>query len=133
MRERRRDLSELVPAKGTTVRKPRGETYAVTLELVRKGLSLEEIAEKRDLSLGTIESHFARFIAEGEDLDWRVRVSPEEEKLAADLLGKHGSETLKPIIEEAEGKLSYGQVRIVLAVMEREELGEGGEGSEGPQ
>jgi len=125
LRERRRDLSELVPAKGSgpAVRKPRGETYVVTLELVRKGLSLEEVAEKRNLSLGTIENHFARFIAEGEDLDWRVRVSPEEEKLAAGLLAKHGSDSLKPIIEEAEGKLSYGQVRIVLAVMEREELG----------
>lgn len=117
----RQPLEKLQPkAPKSDVKRPPSATFTTTLEMIREGLSLSEIAEKRSLSRGTIEGHFARFIAEGEDLDWRSQLNPEQEKLARDLLVKHGSESLKPIIEEADGQLTYGQVRILQAVMERE-------------
>ena len=116
----RRSTSELqAPPRESTVKRPPSATFLTTLELIRQGLTLPEIAEKRSLSLSTIESHFARFITEGEDLDWRTQINPEQEKLARQLLIKHGTESLKPTIEEANGDLTYGQLRILLAVMER--------------
>ena len=117
----RRSNSELKsePIKGA-VKRPPSATFQTTLELIRKGLTIPQIAEKRSLGLSTIEGHFARFITEGEDLDWRTHINPEEEKLARELLIKHGTESLKPTIEEADGKLTYGQVRILVAVMEHE-------------
>lgn len=120
--ESRRPVSDLRSREpASAVKRPPSATFLTTLEMIREGLSLSDIAEKRSLSLSTIEGHFARFLSEGEDLDWRSQVSPEQEKLARELLGKHGNESLKPVIEEADGRLTYGQVRILLAVMERDE------------
>ena len=116
----RRSLSELHPKPHETeIKRPLSATFVTTLDLIRSGLSLPEIATKRSLSSGTIEGHFARLLEEGEDLDWRTQINPEQEKQARELLLKHGSESLKPIVEEADGQLTYGQLRILLAVMNR--------------
>lgn len=117
----RRPVTQLKPkAAKSGLKRPPSATFTTTLEMIREGLTLPEIAEKRSLSLGTIEGHFARFISEGEDLDWRSQITPEQEKLARHLLTKHGTDSLKPTIEEADGQLTYGQVRILQAVIERE-------------
>ncbi len=98
------------------VKKPLGPTYQKSLEMIRAGTSLEAIAARRGLSLSTIEGHFVRLLEEGEPLDWRSRVSEADEELARRLFAKHGTSGLKPSFEEAAGRLSYGQLRIVLAV-----------------
>ncbi|GHC60962.1 DNA helicase RecQ [Roseibacillus persicicus] len=118
---KRKSIAEVKPkASAEKVKRPPSATFMTTLEMIRSGLTLPEIAEKRSLSLSTIEGHFARFIEEGEELDWRAQVNPEQEKFARELLMKHGTESLKPVVEESEGRLTYGQVRILLAVMARE-------------
>ena len=114
--EERKALSEVLPAKKVPVRKPTGGTFAVTLEMLREGQELTAIAEKRELSIGTIEGHVARLIENGEEIDWRAFVSPEQEKLADQLLEKHGSDALKPLVEGSGGQLGYGQLKIFLAV-----------------
>lgn len=121
----RQEIAHLKPksgksAKGNVIR-PRGETFGVSLALLQQGLSVAEVAAKRELNLSTIEGHFARLLLDGEPLDWRDQVTEEQNSLARQLLEKHGTESLKPIIEEAGESLTYGQVRIVLAVMELEE------------
>ena len=40
------------------------DTKAVTLELFNQGLSIPEIAQKRDFTVGTIESHLAYYISD---------------------------------------------------------------------
>lgn len=93
-----------------------GETYKVTLEMLQGGMSAAEIAEKRELGLTTVEGHVARLFEEGEELDIRDYVSDAEEALCLKLIAEHGAEALKPIFMAAEERLSYGVIKIVLAV-----------------
>ena len=42
-----------------------GETYTITFKLWKEGLNIKQIADKRSMALGTIESHFSKFIKQG--------------------------------------------------------------------
>ncbi|MGB6221361.1 DNA helicase RecQ [Haloferula sp.] len=92
-------------------------TYLETDALLAAGLTLEQIAAKRDLSLSTIETHVGKLIEDGRELDVRKYLSEEKEELIRKLFAENGTEPLKPIIEAAGGEVSYGQARIVLALV----------------
>lgn len=61
-----KDRLKTVSTSITSGKKEKGGTYKDTLDLHRKGISLEEIASVRGLTTGTIKSHFAKWILEGE-------------------------------------------------------------------
>ncbi len=108
------------PPSSPPVKHQGGGTYSVTLELLREGKSLEEIARIRDLVIGTIEGHLARLIEQGEDLDWRSHIPSDTETLLRTLFEQHGTEPLAPIIEAADGAATYGQAKILRAAIELE-------------
>ena len=111
-------LPESVSAGPTTVVKSSlSETYYATLELLKENLSLAEIAEKRGVATTTIEGHVARLIEEGEEIDPRAFVSEAVEEAVRKLIDQHGSEALKPIYDAGGKKFSYGEIKIVLAMM----------------
>ena len=96
-----------------------GNTYNVTYALVREGLTLEQIAQKRQLSISTIEGHFARGIAEGEiEIDGLMPGA--ERDLIADWMRENPSEGLNAAQGHFEGRFSYGQLRMVQAWVKRE-------------
>jgi len=102
-----------------TITRPRSETFAITLRLLHDGLSVTEIAKSRNMAESTIESHIVKFMEEGESLDWRQWVPEETEQRLRNLFDQHGSTSLKPIIEAANGTISYTQAKIIRSVMER--------------
>ncbi len=110
-----------LPPPKPKIKQPLSDTVLETFALVQKGLSLDAIAEKRQLKLTTIESHVARLIEEGKELDWRRFVPEDVERVVRELLQKHGSLALKPIVEGSNGMADYGQARIIRAVMAWEE------------
>ena len=112
--------SSPVQGRGGKIKKPLSETYQTTLQMLRQGMSIEAIASKRSLGVGTIEGHIASWIEKGEDLPIRQWVSDEVEKEARALFAKHGLEALKPIVVDSQERVSYGQARIVRAIIESE-------------
>jgi len=59
-------------------KKTKGETVEKTYELFREGLSLEGIAETRNLSISTITGHLEQLIRDGRDIDIDRIVDPEK-------------------------------------------------------
>lgn len=111
-----------LPASATTpsaptISKPLSDTYYQTFDLVKSGLSPKEISEKRGIGLSTVETHIAKLIEEGETIDPRKFINETEEETIRGFIEKLGAEALKPIFEAAEGKISYGQIRIVIGMM----------------
>ncbi len=103
--------------------KPKGETYQRTYALVTEGLKIKEIAEKRDLAVGTIESHLAKGITEG-----LLKVKDVmDEKTIKDISATFTAtkeDSLTEVFKKMEGAYSYGQLRMVQAHL-RLEKGEG--------
>jgi ATP-dependent DNA helicase RecQ len=97
----------------------KGSTTLLTHELYNKGLDIKAISEKRALSTITIESHLAKLIEGGEDLDPSRLVSEEEIGLVKKAKTYVEDPGLKPIFEYLDEKLDYGKIKIALAVLNR--------------
>lgn len=91
------------------------ETVEATLVLWRGDLPIEEIAKRRGLSAGTIESHLAQAVEAGESLDPRKFFSADEEAEMRSALDGYHEVALKPVFEHLGGRYSYGLLRLFRA------------------
>ncbi|MEZ7495761.1 DNA helicase RecQ [Leeuwenhoekiella aequorea] len=94
-------------------------THQVTYSLIKDGLSIEEIAKKRDLKDTTIYSHIAKLALDGEQIDLFQYISQKEvsqiEKAKVTL---DNPETLKAYFEHFEEKMDYHKIRLGLTILE---------------
>ena len=98
-------------------------TKQQSLTLFRSGLSVEEIAATRKLSPGTVETHLAFYVQQGQipvdKLVHRDKIPVIRE--AIDLMG---AQKLAPLKEFLGDEFSYGDIRYVLAERENTKVEE---------
>lgn len=94
--------------------KIKGETYLKTYALVKNGKSLEEVAQERGLSLGTIEGHAARGIGEG-ILAIDALMPATDRDAIADWIRENPGKNSGEIRAHFGDTYSYGKVRMVQA------------------
>src|SRR5690606_17630703 len=86
-----------------------------TFRLYKQGLDLNEIAEQRGISLGTVERHLVRFISSGE-VDIDALVSPEKQGIINKVLHSveegTGLGIIKSMLPES---VSFRDITYVLA------------------
>lgn len=97
-----------------------GNTYNVTYDLLREGLSLAEVATKRGLSLSTIEGHVARGITEGL-IELDAHVPAEVRDRIAEAMREQPQKNLNELRSTLGETVSYGQLRMVQAWLKRGE------------
>ena len=96
---------------------PKGTTQKISLDLFKSGLSVEEIAQKRDFVVNTIESHLSQFILTGELPI--TDVIPKEKYLAIKgIMEKTEFESLSDLKSKIGDQFSYGEMRMVLKDIE---------------
>ncbi len=107
--------------KNKTVRaKKEGSTYKETLEMYQSGLSVEEIAGKRNLGISTIISHLAKLYSDGHPIDLSIYVTKEEiSKIAEAKIKLESPNALKPYFDYFEEQIAYDKIRIGLAMIEK--------------
>ncbi len=96
-----------------TVEKPKAKisTYAQTLALLQSGISLEEIAKTRGVTLGTIIGHIEK-LHDQKQLPNIHHLRPAYVEELVDAFESMGTDTLKPIFEFFDGKYSYDQLKL---------------------
>ncbi|MFZ0598508.1 MAG: DNA helicase RecQ [Flavobacterium sp.] len=100
--------------------KKEGNTYKTTLELFQSGVSVEEIAEKRNLGHTTIISHLAKLYVDGNDIEISQFVGEKEiSELQKAQIELEFPTALKPYYDYFEEKMSYDKIRFGLAFLER--------------
>jgi uncharacterized protein YpbB len=97
-----------------------GNTYNVTYDLLREGLSLADVATKRGLSLSTIEGHVARGITEGL-IELDEHVPSEVRDRIAEAMREQPDKNLNELRAILGEAVSYGQLKMVQAWLKREE------------
>jgi len=98
-------------------------TFLLTLEMFEEGLTIEEIAQRRNLNPVTIVSHLVKFYEEGRDIDlWKfINLAQVKEIVqVAQQLGLARGSALKPLFEALTEKYPYHLLRIALAIWARE-------------
>ena len=99
--------------------KPKGETYRTTYTMVAEGLNVDEIAEKRQLSKGTIESHLAKGIEAGE-LQIDTLIDDKSLKEITTALAEVKGEGITPVYAKLDATHSYGKIRMVVAHLKQQ-------------
>jgi ATP-dependent DNA helicase RecQ len=103
----------------------RGEndTFSSSYNLYKEGLSVEEIAKKRELQPTTIISHLCKKYLEGKPVDLHQFVSVEEinqVKRAKEILENPAE--LKKYFVFLEESIDYGKIRIALTILEKGQM-----------
>jgi hypothetical protein len=114
----RASLPEPPPGRKKKKKKAEGDksTYDITLDLLKAGLTPEQIAIERSLVLGTIESHLARAIAQGV-LDCSVLLTQEQMKEISEAMeGMPSGFSSKDLFHRLHGKYTYERLRVAMSV-----------------
>jgi len=114
-------ISEIISfMDGKIPKKKKGDTYKVTYDLYKEGLSIDEIAENRNLSPTTIFSHLAKLYADGKEIDIYDFVTKEEVEIvrkAKEALDSPA--TLKPYYDFLKEEMEYFKIRLALSILEK--------------
>jgi len=103
----------------TESRRGSNDTKVETFALYRSGKSVAEIAAGRGLAATTIEGHLSYFVQTGE-LDVLEFVNEEKIPAIKDAVESYGADRLAPLKEVLGDNYSYGEIRAVVAWMNRD-------------
>ncbi|MGB3291641.1 MAG: DNA helicase RecQ [Phormidesmis sp.] len=93
-------------------------TQLTTYQLYQSGLSLPDIALKRDVRLSTVNSHIAKLIEAGYDIDLSRLVSVERQAVINEAIAKVGPHSLRNIREVTGETYDYQEITLVRAAWE---------------
>lgn len=97
-----------------TVKPTSGGTQQATFEMFRDGLSMPEIAAQRGLSLNTIETHLASFIATGELDIAKFLPQRKLDTILSTIKSTGQTYALKPVKDLLSDDYSYGEIRMAM-------------------
>lgn len=92
------------------------DTKRMTLQMYREGKSITEIAEERNLSVSTIESHLSFYIAKHE-LEITDLVEIDKQTAIQKAAQRFGIGSLKILKDNLPAEINYGDIRMVVAAM----------------
>ncbi|MDF2177976.1 helix-turn-helix domain-containing protein [Aliiglaciecola sp. CAU 1673] len=105
---------DVLPESKQLAKAPKEDTKAITLRLHKEGLSIEQVAQQRGLATSTVEQHLAHFVEQGEVAIDEL-VSHEKQQAIRQALSQSEKTGLKPVKEALGDKVSWGDIRLVLA------------------
>ena len=93
-------------------------TQLTTYQLYQSGLSLPDIALKRDIRLSTVNSHIAKLIETGYEIDIGRLVPIERQSVISEAIAKVGPHSLRNIREVTGETYSYQEITLMRAAWE---------------
>jgi ATP-dependent DNA helicase RecQ len=94
-------------------------TRHLTLELYKQGRSIKTIAEERNLKPDTIMGHLADLIEVGETVDVEQLIQPGHYEVIVEVLRQADGRVLGTVKDFLGDEYSYGEIRLVRAIMRR--------------
>jgi len=115
-------MDEIVSFMGEKVKKQKKkDTLKITYELYKEGLTIKEIAAKRNLKSPTIFSHLAKLYTDGENIDIYNFVDKKEvEQVSKAKVALKNPPALKPYFEYFNSKMEYFKIRLALTILDKE-------------
>ncbi|MDB6026966.1 MAG: recQ [Verrucomicrobiales bacterium] len=95
------------------------DTSRESLRMFQAGESVEQIAQKRTLTVGTVYWHIATSIESGQQVDISSLVTKEDQEIIAAAFGKFGFGNLTGMNESLGNKFDFGILRICRALLQK--------------
>ncbi|MBN2531830.1 MAG: DNA helicase RecQ [Spirochaetales bacterium] len=109
------------PVQKQELKKKKGETVDISLELFYQGFSVDEIAQKRGLAVSTIAGHLEQSILMGYEVDITRLVDPGKLSMIREVMVRYDTWHLTPVVEYFDGEVSFEEARFVRAWIKKEE------------
>lgn len=101
-----------------------GSSQFITYDLVKKGMTLEEVAQHRNMSLGTVQNHLCVMYERGFEIDYTTWISEEEVDIICGALPLFEKPyVLRDIFENFQQKYSFEKIRWALAIENKKRFG----------
>ncbi len=98
-----------------------GSTLDQTKQMLRQGLTIEEVAQRRGLAYRTISEHLERLLRSGEDIDLRPLMPlPERLEEIRAAFEETGGSYLAPVKEILGDHYSYDEIRLVRIYLDQQ-------------
>lgn len=102
------------------VKKEKGATYLVTLDLLNDDKSIQEIAEIRSLAVGTIEGHFDKLLKDDKISIDQIMPHDRQEKLIPYFRNNPEGTTITDIRSKMSFEVSFGELRWIQTMIAKE-------------
>ncbi|RYD06545.1 hypothetical protein N752_03585 [Desulforamulus aquiferis] len=89
-------------------------SHVISLNMLLEGMTIQEIAVKRNIKPVTVQDHILRCGLEGHEIDWDQFIPQEYEGLILQKIDLLGAEKLKPIKEELPNEIDYMAIKAVI-------------------
>lgn len=93
-------------------------TESATLQLLKEGKTLEEMAQARALKAETIVNHIEKMVAAGHEIPAAQYFTEQRLEQIAALFAADRSWLLKPVVE-ADGTISYAEARLARVLLQQ--------------
>lgn len=104
------------------VKKEAADSHLETLKLHQIQLSIAEIAEKRELTISTVENHLLQCAQQGLEVDFTRLVPIKYIPLLEKAVSEVGRERLKPIKEHLPEEVSYFMIKVYVYCLSKKSL-----------
>ncbi|NYE08206.1 ATP-dependent DNA helicase RecQ [Bacillus niacini] len=111
--ERQAEHSQAATPKKAT-KKAVGDSHLETFLLHEQNVSIEQIAQKRDLALSTVENHLIQCAQQGMSVDFTRLIPADYLQLIENVVAEVGRDRLKPIKEQLPEEVSYFMIKGYL-------------------
>ncbi len=111
--------TQKVEVKPTPVDNSPSSTELTTLKLHQQGMSIDEIAQERNIRPTTVIRHLSDLIEKNEAIDINLLVPVNKQKVIWKVLDTLGDVALTPIKEYLGDDYSFDEIRIVKGVWRR--------------
>lgn len=91
-----------------------GDSHLETFQLHQQNLSIEQIAQKRELALSTVENHLIQCAQQGMDVDFTQLIPKDYIQLLEKAVEEVGRDRLKPIKDQVPEEVSYFMIKGYL-------------------
>jgi ATP-dependent DNA helicase RecQ len=91
------------------------QSQMATLQLHQQGLNVDEIAQKRNLAVSTINGHLSELIEMNQPVALNRLVQPDKQQIITRAIEKIGADSLKELKEYLGENYSYVEIRLVRA------------------
>jgi ATP-dependent DNA helicase RecQ len=114
------DFLKVIKAHIAKPKKPKGgKTYEETRTYIKEGLSIEEIAEARNLTLGSIYNHVLKLHEEGMEIDFYQFISMHEvEQIKNAQKEVEDANSLKAFFAYFEEQIPYWKIKMGLYLLQ---------------
>ncbi len=125
IRSRSEVQSPLKKKKGKTKKtksKDELNTYDTTLQMLNNGMSPDQIAEERNLTVGTIEGHLAKAVEAGSISVYKFMDDASVAEITSALSELQEGAGSKDLFTKLKGKYGYGKLRAVMGHVKKAKL-----------